>query len=312
MLLRKAADQFLDGYFATRERSPKTVSAYASDLQQFRRARPATQKLETLSPSDMEAWAQQLKDESLAPASIRRKLTVLKIFFNYWVRRGVIDRSPFWLLRFDIGKTRPLTRTLTPEEMRRLLRQARKEVGTLPRRPLTDLDGKLIAVRNWAIVELLFATGIRVGEATSLLLQDLALDQRTLLVRGKGGRQRLALLTEDTSFNAVAHYYRQRIALPSESSSFLLNLRLNPLSTQGVATVVKQLTRAAGIQRHVTPHMLRHTSATFLLQNGADLRVVQEFLGHASITTTQRYTHVSRAHLRSTLQRCHPRRGLRA
>jgi len=84
------------------------------------------------------------------------------------------------------------------------------------------------------------------------------------------------------------------------------------LSSQGVASVLRDLTRAAGIQRHITPHMLRHTAATFLLHNGADLRIVQEFLGHASITTTQRYTHVSRGHLQAALRRCHPRMGLRA
>jgi site-specific recombinase XerD len=311
MLLRKATNLFLDGYFATRDRSPKTVAAYAGDLEQFRRSRPAGQRLESLSSEDMEAWAHRLKSEQLAPASIRRKLAVLKIFFNYWVRKRTLDRSPFWLLQFDIGKIKPLTRTLTPDEMRRLLRQARREVGSLPRKALEPLDDKLVAVRNWAIVELLFATGIRVGEATALLLQDMALDQRTILIRGKGGRQRLALLTEDTSFKAIAHYHRHRVALSAPTASFLLNRRLGPLTTQGVSTALRNLAKAAGIQRRITPHMLRHTSATFLLQNGADLRIVQEFLGHASITTTQRYTHVSRTHLRAALQRCHPRQGLR-
>ena len=95
MLLRKACDSFLDGYFATRERSEKTLAAYASDLAQFRRSRSPKQKLESLRPEEMEAWAQQLKDRGLAPASIRRKLAVLKIFFNYWVQRNVLDRSPF-------------------------------------------------------------------------------------------------------------------------------------------------------------------------------------------------------------------------
>lgn len=192
-----------------------------------------------------------------------------------------------------------------------LLRQARTEVGSLPRRPLQEFNGKLLAIRNWAIIELLFATGIRVGEATALLLEDLTLDQRTLLIRGKGGRQRLALLIEETSFQAVSLYHQHRLALAASTRAFLLNRRHGPLSSQGVATVLRDLTRAAGIQRHITPHMLRHTAATFLLHNGADLRIVQEFLGHASITTTQRYTHVSRAHLQAALRRCHPRMGLR-
>jgi site-specific recombinase XerD len=311
MLLRKAVDLFLDGYFSTHERSPRTIAAYTSDLRQFLKHTPSSQKFETIKPEDMESWAQKLKQQDLAPASIRRKLAVLKIFFNYWVRRRVLDRSPLWLLRFDIGKIKPLTRTLTPREMGLLLRQARAEVGPLPKRPLDELNGKFLALRNWAIIELLLATGIRVGEATSLLLEDLTLDQRTILIRGKGGRQRLALLTEDKSFEAISLYHQQRLTLSASTTAFLLNRRNRPLSPQGISAVLQGLSRSAGIERHVTPHMLRHTAATFLLHNGADLRIVQEFLGHASITTTQRYTHVSRSHLQAALRRSHPRLGLR-
>ncbi len=311
MLLRQAADLFLAGYFSTHERSPRTITAYASDLRQFVHSRSFSQALESLTPEDMEAWALKLKTLGLAPASIRRKLAVTKIFFNYWVRRGTLDRSPLWLIRVDIGKIRPLTRTLTPREMGLLLRQARSEVGRIPRRPLKKLNGKFLALRNWAIVELLLATGIRVGEATALQLEDLTLDQRSMLIRGKGGRQRLAFLAEETSLRAVSCYHTQRLAIETATTALLLNRRSSPLTSQGVATAIQHLSRSAGIQRHVTPHMLRHTAATFLLHNGADLRIVQEFLGHASITTTQRYTHVSRAHLQATLLRCHPRLGLR-
>lgn len=312
MLLRRAAEQFLEGYFSTHERSPRTVSAYASDLRQFLEYAKPSRRLGSIRPEDAESWAQSLKAVGLAPASIRRKLAVLKIFFNYWVRRGTLERSPLWLVRVDIGKIKPLTRTLTPREMALLLRRARAEVGPLPRKPLPELNGKFLALRNWAIVELLFATGIRVGEATKLRLEDLTLDQRTILIRGKGGRQRLALLTEDSSFRAICAYHRQRLALHESAGAFLLNRRCGPLSSQGVAGLLRQLCQGAGIDRHVTPHMLRHTSATLLLHNGADLRIVQEFLGHASITTTQRYTHVSRTHLQAALRRFHPRMGLRA
>ncbi len=310
MLLRKAIDLFLDGYFSTCERRPKTIVAYRSDLAQFRRSRSQREALEAITPESLEAWAQHLKKEGLAPASIRRKLAVLKVFFNYWVRKRVIDRSPFWLLRFDIGKITPLTRTLTLDEARRLLRQAKQEVGRLPRKPSGNLDDSFLALRNWALVELLLATGLRVGEATALLLQDFTLDQRILLVRGKGGRERLALLTEDRSFEAIAHYHRHRLALPATTESFFLNRRQAPLSPQGASAALVSLATAGGIQRRITPHMLRHTSATLLLQNGADLRIVQEFLGHASITTTQRYTHITRTHLVATLKRCHPRLAL--
>ena len=312
MHLRKAATAFLDGYFSTHERSPRTIAAYSTDLRQFVESRPASQSIRAVQPEHLEVWARGMKRSGLAPASIRRKLAVLRIFFSYWVRRGLLDRSPLWLVRVDIGKIRPLTRTLTPREMGLLLQRARKEVGRLPRRMLGEPNAKFLALRNWAIVELLLATGIRVGEATSLRLADLTLDNETILIRGKGGRQRLALLTEAQSRDALIRYHDQRRGISAPNAALLLNRRLAPLTSQGVSSAIQRLSRAAGIERHVTPHMLRHTAATFLLQNGADLRVVQEFLGHASITTTQRYTHVSRAHLQATLQRCHPRHGLKA
>ncbi|MEM7482345.1 MAG: tyrosine-type recombinase/integrase [Acidobacteriota bacterium] len=310
MHLQEAVNQFLAGYFSTHARSPRTIAAYSSDLDQFAAHVEPVRPLHSIGPVDAESWASDLKSLGLAPASIRRKLAVLKVFFNYWVRRGELERSPLWLVRFDIGKVKPLTRTLTVREMSSLLHQARARAEPIPQRLLPEIDKRFLALRNWAIVELLFATGIRVGEATSILLGDLILDQRTILIRGKGGRQRLALLTEKTSYRAITAYHRQRVAQSASTEALFLNRRRNPLSTQGVAGMLSALCRETGITRRVTPHMLRHTAATFLLHNGADLRIVQEFLGHASITTTQRYTHVSPSHLKAALLRFHPRTGL--
>lgn len=310
MLLCKAIELFIDGYFATCQRSQKTISAYRGDLEQFRQLRPQREVLGAVTPEALEGLAQHFKQAGLAPASIRRKLAVIRIFFNYWTRKRVLDRSPLWLLRFDVGKVTPLTRTLTRDEARKLLQQARGRVGELPRRPRGCLDSQFLALRNWALVELLLATGLRVSEATSLLLRNITLDERTILVRGKGGRERLAMLTEEISFEAVAQYHCHRLRIPAATEALFLNRRQGPLSPQGVSSALVELCGASGIERRVTPHMLRHTAATLLLQNGADLRLVQEFLGHASVTTTQRYTHITRAHLVATLKRCHPRLAL--
>jgi site-specific recombinase XerD len=315
MLLRRATELFLAGYFATCERSPRTIAAYTGDLTQFHQGHPPRKQLESLTPEDLEAWAQRLKSEGLAPASIRRKFAVLKIFLNYWVRKRLLDRSPLWLLRLDFGTSRPLTRTLTPGEMRSLLERARKDLGRLPARPLTRVDERFRALRDLAVLELLFATGMRVGEATALRLPDLRLEERSIVIPGKGRRQRLAFLTEEVSFRVIQSYTATRRSIAADHPHLLLNNALRPLSAQGISAMLRQKASAAGISRHLTPHMIRHTAATFMLQNGADLRIVQEFLGHASVATTQRYTHVTKSHFMSALRRSHPallvgRRGL--
>lgn len=310
MLLVRATRTFLEGYFATCERSPKTVAAYTSDLKQFGRDQPRQRQLRQVKPDDIEAWAMALKAQGLSAASLKRKVAVLKIFFNYWVRKGLLDRSPTWQLRLDLGKSRPLTRTLARNELRGMLRAAQEAVAQSPEGVGEPLGPRFFALRDCCLLELMFATGIRVGEATALLLSDVRLEERTVLVRGKGARQRLAFLTEPTSYEAIAAYLElRRRMLPPEPAVFL-SARGAPLRPRGVASALRRLAAQAGVSRRITPHMLRHTSATILLQNGADLRIVQEFLGHSSITTTQRYTHVTRTHMLQTLERFHPRLNL--
>ncbi len=254
----------------------------------------------------LESWAAELKADDYASASIRRKFATLKVFFNYWVRRGVLDRSPVWKIRLDLAPEKMLTRVLSVEETRKLLRQAKKELGRFPRKLSTTADSTFLALRNLAIVELLFATGIRIGELAALRLKDFRPEERALTINGKGARQRLAVLPDSQSYRAVATYVEHRRRIAADSNALFLNSFQRPLSTQGAANIVSRLADEAGIRQRVTPHMLRHTVATLLLRNGADIRVVQEFLGHAAISTTQRYTHVSKDHLFSELQEHHP------
>lgn len=312
MRLTEAVEHFLSGYFSTCARSPHTIAAYRIDLRQFQdHFRPRT-SLRTITPERLEAWVRDLKTSGLAPASIRRKLATAKVFFNYWVRKERLPRSPFRFLRFDIGRPQTLNKTLTRKELRALLREAKEAAGPTARHPASAITPHFLALRNRAILELLLATGIRVGEAAGLTLADTHLCQGSILIRGKGGRERIAFLTEDSSRRAIERYHRHRLAVRADTESFLLNSQRRPLSSQGIAGILTKLCATCGITRRITPHMLRHTAATLLLENGADLRVVQTFLGHASITTTQRYTHVTQSHLRETLLRCGPRMGFKA
>jgi len=153
---------------------------------------------------------------------------------------------------------------------------------------------------------------MRVGEASALDIGDFVVSESVFRVQGKGGRDRLAFVVDEKTVRIQGDHLESRSQLETESSALFLNASGKRLSTQGMANIIAQFRREAGIERHVTPHMLRHTVATLLLRNGVDIRVVQEFLGHASIATTQRYTHIAKEHLIGVLKKHHPSLGLRA
>lgn len=308
MQLKRAIEQFLEGYFATCERSPKTISAYRIDLTQAIKFLGARTHVEKIAPEKLESWAQRLKDENYAPASIRRKFASLRMFFNYWLRRGLIDSSPLWRIRLDLKKARELPKVLNLDEVRSILDTARKKVGRIPTHPIKQIDPRFLALRNLALVEVLFATGIRIGELAALRQIDYEPATVSLTIRGKGNRQRLAILPDAFCTKVLERYAASRVHVLVDSDHLFLNRWGNALSTQGAANAIATLVHGSTVRRHVTPHMFRHTVATLLLRNGADIRVVQEFLGHASINTTQRYTHVTKEHLSNTLRAHHPNR----
>ncbi|HET9365439.1 MAG TPA: tyrosine-type recombinase/integrase [Candidatus Angelobacter sp.] len=316
MQLNHACTDFLTGYFSTHDRSAKTKAAYESDLLQFQAFAGGENEVESLAGTTIERFAADLRQNRYSPASIRRKIVVLKVFCGYWVRKGLLTESPFWRVKLSIGRIEQLPRSLTEREMRALLsRAAQNQSSELQNgQPSTQerlVFGRYRFARNLALIDILFATGMRVGEASTLNLDDFFESEGMFKIKGKGGRARLAFAVDKKSLQIQKDHLRARKQIETESSALFLNSSRKRLSTQGIANVVAQLRREAGIERHVTPHMLRHTVATLLLQNGADIRVVQEFLGHASIATTQRYTHISKEHLIAVLQKRHPSFNLR-
>ena len=322
MQLTQAIAEFLNGYFSTHERSKKTRTAYCSDLKQFSTFAGKAFELTALAGSVIEDWAGHLRKEGYSPASMRRKTVVLKVFCSYWVRRGVLTESPFWRVKLSLGRIEQLPRALSEEEMKGLLALAgqRHDAELVPRTGSILATGQAAgsssrgyrALRNLALVDLLFATGMRVGEVSSLDVEDFMTAELVFRVQGKGGRDRLAYVVDDQTVQIQRRHLEARLQLTTASSALFLNASGERLSTQGMANVIAQFRRGAGIVRHVTPHMLRHTVATLLLRNGMDIRVVQEFLGHASIATTQRYTHVVKEHLIGELRKHHPSLGIRA
>jgi integrase/recombinase XerD len=306
MQLKEAVERFLVGYFATCRRSLKTRIAYRMDLTQFGAHCGAPKTLESIGVEGLERWAAELTARRYASASVRRKFATLRVFYGYWVRKGELDTSPLWKIRLDLGCERRLPRSLTGADAKRLVELAWSKIGEPPPRVGNPADARFRALRNLAVIELLFATGVRVGELVSLTLGDWREEDASFLVNGKGFRQRLAVLPDERSAAAFRQYFAKRVALNLDHGAIFVNASGGGLSTQGVARILARLADEAKIEQRVTPHMIRHTVATLLLRYGADIRVVQEVLGHSSITMTERYTHVSKEHLRSTLNAYHP------
>jgi integrase/recombinase XerD len=319
MQLKQACADFLAGYFSTHERRAKTRTAYKLDLAQFTEF--VGNKLEVLdiSSSVIENWAAHLRESQYAPASIRRKIVVLKVFFGYWLRKGLLSESPFWRVRLSFGRIEQLPRTLTEQEMKALLVQTELSRVVPGERDFPSQRSNhpiyatgYLRIRNQALLDVLFATGMRVGEVSTLDISDFVAQEGMFRIRGKGGRDRIGFTVDEASLRLQREHLKARGQIQTQSDALFLNVLGNRLSTQGITNIISQLRRAANIERHVTPHMLRHTVATLLLRNGVDIRVVQEFLGHASIATTQRYTHISKEHLISVLRMSHPSFRLRS
>jgi len=320
MTLAAAIDQFLSGYFSLQESHHKTRAAYSCDLRQFKQFVGPSQQIQSLTASIIEDWAANLRKLGYAPASIKRKIVALKVFCSYWMRKREIFESPFWRVKLHFGRIEKLPRTLTATEIGDLL----SEIGSAgPTRALGNSDTPTAELdrananalyrqlRDIAMIDLMFATGIRVGELAGLDVGDYTLTDATFTIRGKGGRERLAFAVDiETSAIQQAHL-ECRIGIKTPDPALFINFRGTRLSTQSISKALLRWCKHSGIERRVTPHMIRHTVATLLLRNGADIRVVQDFLGHTSIVTTQRYTQISREHLVQVLSRHHPSISLR-
>ncbi len=279
--------------------SSATTTAYTSDLAQFIEF---SSELGHASPGDvgvgdLREFVYQLKNKGLASRTIARKISALRSYFAFLQTLDVIDSDPCELLEGPkIGRSLPTV--LTASEIERLL-----EVPE---------DDELLAVRDWAILELMYATGVRISEVVTLRLRDVDEDERLVRVRGKGSKERIvpfggAALEALRTYVSVARPRLAQTGGRHAGGSLFLGRRGRPLTRKGAWDIVRRRVLAAGIQKHVTPHTLRHTFATHLLQGGADIAAVQEMLGHADISTTQIYTHLDRSYLSDVHRKHHPR-----
>ena len=294
--MRELVDAFLRELQATRGASPHTIRAYGRDLNElvsFLEDRDITDPA-TVTPRTLRAFLASLDERELARTSIQRTLSSARTFFRYLLERGLIQVHPATGLR-QARQARPLPICLEPVEVESLLAAP----------DMTTPAGR----RDRAMFEVMYSAGTRAAETVGIDHADLDLDRGIARVRGKGRKERLAPLGS-YAVDALQTYLsdpERPTPTPRAPNAVFLNLRGGRLTTRSLGRIVERHVLRAGLLRKATPHTLRHSFATHLLDRGADLKSVQELLGHAHLSTTQIYTHVSIERLRSIYAKAHPR-----
>jgi len=294
--LRFQIDRFGDYLTLEQGTSPLTLEAYRRDvarLVDYVRVKGATSPIDITSRV-LRDFVYHLKDLGLAPSSIRRNISAVRTYFRFLLSDGVVTRDPSERLETP-RRWRTLPDVLTVPEISRLL-------------AAPTLDDPL-AFRDRAMLEIAYGAGLRVSEWISIGVRDVLFEEKLVRVFGKGSKERLVPIGR-SAIGAVATYVRElrpHLEKGAGKGVLFLNARGEPLSRMGAWKILRRYVERAGIEKSVSPHTLRHSFATHLLEGGADLRAVQEMLGHADISTTQIYTHVDREYLRQVHKQYHPR-----
>lgn len=311
--IRSGDQQVLEDFHsylvAGRGLSEHTGRAYYTDVASLLAELPAVDgedrsDLAEIDLPILRSWLAELTRRGLARATLARRAAAARTFTQWCVTQNFLDHDPGARLLAP----RPdsvLPTTLSEEEITAAITFAEETALSLSHEG--DAHAHALAVRDWAIVELLYATGIRVGEIASLDLASIDEENRLVRVLGKGGQERMVPYGVPAA-RALAQWlsHRPTLVRATSADALFLGARGGRFGTRSIRERVHAITSGAGV-RDVAPHALRHTAATHLLEGGADLRAVQEVLGHSSLTTTQRYTHISGDRLRAAFKQAHPR-----
>jgi len=301
MMQEELLRDFIDYLYGERDYSPYTLDNYERDIKQFflhldkNKQEDEEILIKNVDRYTVRAYLGHLRSRGLKKSSISRKLSSLRAFYRFLKNRKKIAENP--LQRIHSPKhEKNLPRVLDMQEMKKIL-------DTL------FIDRDTLTLRDKAIFELLYGTGIRVSELTGLKLETVDLESELLRVLGKGGKERIVPLAGKVllALQDYIFFARKELNLGNESKYVFFNSRGGVLTTRGVRYIVNKRLEKAALNIKVSPHVFRHSFASHLLDNGADLRIIQELLGHANLSTTQIYTHVSGAGLQKIYNRSHPR-----
>ena len=296
MTMEEQLERYIAHLRVEKDASPYTLRNYAQEIGQFFQflKDQGVSSWDDVDRQVLRRYLLWLRTEGYVAASMARKLSELRSFCRYLLQEGLLDRNP-------------VDAVSSPKVPKRLPRYLKlEEVEALLQAP--DLSTAL-GQRDRAILELLYAAGVRLSELVSLNLGDLSLDTGQMVVWGKGGKERLVLLGKPAvqALRAYLRDGRTKLRGKKTTDALLLNRFGGRLSRRSIGLILDKYSKLAGLWRKVTPHLLRHTFATHMLEGGANLRVVQELLGHAQPTTTEIYTHVTPGRLREVYLKSHPR-----
>lgn len=300
--LELIAEEFLETVQSTKNLSSKTIIAYRSDLKDFCDFTDGN----TLDKEIILLYVHELSQKrKLKDTTINRKIIVLKMFFEYLYSQNYIESNYFKLHNFKFKKEQRLPKTLAVKETAKLL---------------TCLIAKNLAAqskyeiwkttRNLAMIDILISTGIRIAELSNIAINDIISTERVILIHGKGRKQRLIYISCPETWSNLTQWLKIRKTRPANTDKVFVNRYGEQISIHGIEYIYNTVKKNANINSHSTPHYLRHTFATNLLANGADLRSVQELLGHSSIATTEIYTEVTAKRKKQVLNKYNYRNKL--
>ena len=319
-VLLEENNYFLDYCLNYRRLSKNTLRVYQFDLEHFNRflnsEEPLVKDYSMVTKAILESYLISLHSYSVK--TIKRKYACLRSLFHYLEYEEKIDQNPFARFQLNVREPHRLRTTMNFEEIEKFLSVAYEEKpsslpekpGAITARPLKITSEEFIWIRDIAILELLFVGGLRVSELCSLTLNDINLKHNAIMIHGKGNKERLIYLENEEVIVALNSYLYQRKNGDSHLPYVFITKFGMMLSTQAVRNLVTKYTRLAGIKKNITPHVFRHTFASLLLEEGVDIKYIQDFLGHSSISTTQIYLHTTNKQKRKIIATQHPRQRL--
>ncbi len=309
--LPAAAEKFLDWAGLQKGYSQATLSAYRQDLLQFetwlQQKHLSLTDPAAIGKIQLQGFSAFLFNSGIARSSIARKLSALRSLFRFLIRTSILTDNPASQVHNPKQQIRH-PKFLNVDQMFSLLDTSAEKSDT----HAASHQDMAVHYRDMALVELLYGSGLRISEALSLNIQDMYPEEGTVRVVGKGSKERLAPLS-DTSVSSMRLWLSVRHLLaPMGEKALFVGNRGKRLDRRQATRILDKLRASANLPQHISPHILRHSFATHLLEGGADLRAVQELLGHAHLSTTQHYTHITLAHLTQVYDKAHPCSDLRA
>ena len=300
MNLQKKMESYLEYCTYRKELDAKTVKAYRIDLNQFFSfaccGEPEKETIESYITDLHKKYKQK---------TVKRKIASVKAFYSYLEEEEVLEQNPFRKIKVKFKETIVLPRIIPREEIEQLLNYMYVY--------LNDLSGigYKHGLRDAAVVELFFATGARVYEISNIRSESINLNSGLIRIMGKGGKERYIQISNEAVLEILRKYYAENEKDIKRSGYFFVNNRGNRYTEQSIRLMLKKYTKKAGIETKITPHMFRHSFATYLIEEGVDVSCVQQILGHSSIKTTQIYIHVAAKKQADILRELHPRNNMK-